>query len=53
MDRATPAAVIENGWSADQRVTGGTIADIAGRAAAVGVESPAVIVIGDVAALGV
>jgi uroporphyrin-III C-methyltransferase/precorrin-2 dehydrogenase/sirohydrochlorin ferrochelatase len=53
MDRATPAAVIENGWSADQRVTGGTIADIAGRAAAVGVESPAVIVIGAVAALGV
>ncbi len=52
MERGTPAAVIENGWSADQRVIGGTVADIADRAAVAGVRSPAVIVIGDVAALG-
>ena len=51
MDPRTPVAVIENGWSAQQRVTAGTVADIAGRATDVGVRSPAVIVIGDVAAL--
>jgi uroporphyrin-III C-methyltransferase / precorrin-2 dehydrogenase / sirohydrochlorin ferrochelatase len=51
MDPRTPVAVIENGWSAGQRVTTGTISDIAERAAEVGVESPAVVVIGDVAAL--
>ncbi|MET0966168.1 MAG: uroporphyrinogen-III C-methyltransferase, partial [Nakamurella sp.] len=51
MHPATPAAVIENGWAADQRVTKGTVDDIAALAKAVGVESPAVIVIGDVAAL--
>jgi len=51
MDAGTPAAVIEDGWSAQQRVIAGTIADIAHRAAEVGVRSPAVIVIGDVAAL--
>ena len=43
--------MIENGWSAQQRVTSGSITDIAARAAEVGVTSPAVIVIGDVAAL--
>jgi len=43
--------VIENVWTVDQRVTAGTIADIARRAEEVGASSPAVIVIGDVAAL--
>ena len=51
IDPQTPVAVIENGWSAQQRVTAGSITDIAARAAEVGVTSPAVIVIGDVAAL--
>jgi len=51
MAHGTPVAIIENGWTADQRVTVGTISDIAGRARAIGVRSPAVIVIGDVAAL--
>jgi uroporphyrin-III C-methyltransferase/precorrin-2 dehydrogenase/sirohydrochlorin ferrochelatase len=51
MDPRTPVAVIENGWTVDQRVTAGTIADIARRAEEVGASSPAVIVIGDVAAL--
>jgi uroporphyrin-III C-methyltransferase/precorrin-2 dehydrogenase/sirohydrochlorin ferrochelatase len=51
MDPRTPVAVIENGWTVDQRVTAGTVADIARRADEVGASSPAVIVIGDVAAL--
>ncbi len=45
----TPVAVVENGWSPEQRVTTGTIADIAERARSA--RSPAVIVIGAVAAL--
>jgi uroporphyrin-III C-methyltransferase/precorrin-2 dehydrogenase/sirohydrochlorin ferrochelatase len=51
IDPQTPVAIVENGWSTQQRVTSGTIADIACRATEVGVQSPAVIVIGDVAAL--
>jgi uroporphyrin-III C-methyltransferase / precorrin-2 dehydrogenase / sirohydrochlorin ferrochelatase len=35
----------------DQRVTIGTLGDIAQRAAAVGVENPAVVVVGDVVRL--
>lgn len=46
-----PVAIIENGYSKDQRVTVGTLGDIAGRAATVGVSSPAVIVVGDVVLL--
>lgn len=48
---AEPVAVIEKGTTADQRVTVATLATIAERAAARGVQSPAVIVIGAVAAL--
>jgi len=51
MNPHTPVAIIENGWSAEQRVTTGTVSDIVDRATEVGVQSPAVIVIGDVAAL--
>ena len=43
-----PVAVIERGFPPDQRVTLGTLADIADRAAEVGVENPAVVVVGDV-----
>ena len=46
-----PVAIIENGYSEDQRVTVGTLGDIAARAATVGVSSPAVIVVGDVVLL--
>jgi uroporphyrin-III C-methyltransferase/precorrin-2 dehydrogenase/sirohydrochlorin ferrochelatase len=48
---ATPAAVIEDGFGDRQRVTVGTLADIAERAAAVGVRPPAVVVVGNVVRL--
>ena len=44
-------AVIERGFSPDQRVTFGTLGGIAARAAAAGVENPAVVVVGDVVRL--
>ncbi|MGA8987541.1 uroporphyrinogen-III C-methyltransferase [Aeromicrobium sp.] len=50
-DPQTPAAVIENGYSAEQRVTVGTLATIADRAEAIGARSPAITVIGDVVTL--
>ncbi len=46
-----PVAIIERGFTPDQRVTFGTLGDIAERAAAVGVENPAVVVVGDVVRL--
>ena len=46
-----PVAVIERGFLPDQRVTFGTLADIAERAHEVGVENPAVVVVGDVVRL--
>ena len=47
----TPVAIVERGWTATQRTTVGTLADIADLAEARGVESPAVVVVGDVVAL--
>ncbi|GHH72472.1 uroporphyrinogen-III C-methyltransferase [Promicromonospora soli] len=47
----TPAAVVEDGYGARQRVTVGTLGNIAERAAAVGVRPPAVIVVGNVVRL--
>ena len=47
----TPAAVIERGTTDKQRVTVGTLATIADLADANGVETPAIIVIGDVVGL--
>ena len=49
--RDRPVAIIERGWMPDQRVTVGTVETIAAQAAAVGVENPAVIVVGDVVRL--
>jgi uroporphyrin-III C-methyltransferase/precorrin-2 dehydrogenase/sirohydrochlorin ferrochelatase len=43
-----PVAIVENGFAANQRVTFGTLADIAGKAARTGVANPAVVVVGDV-----
>jgi uroporphyrin-III C-methyltransferase / precorrin-2 dehydrogenase / sirohydrochlorin ferrochelatase len=45
----TPAAVVERGTTADERVVVGTLADIDARARRVGVENPAMLFIGDVA----
>ncbi|WP_432557556.1 uroporphyrinogen-III C-methyltransferase [Granulicoccus sp. GXG6511] len=47
-----PVAVVERGCTPQQRVTVAPLARIAGVAAARGVESPAVIVVGDVVRLG-
>ncbi len=47
----TPVAVVERGWLPGQRVTVGTLADIAERARTREVRSPAVVVVGDVVAL--
>ncbi|MGX1159987.1 uroporphyrinogen-III C-methyltransferase [Arthrobacter sp. SLBN-100] len=44
----TPVGIVENGYLPNQRVTIGTLGSIADQAEAVGVASPAVIVIGDV-----
>ena len=50
-DADTPAAVVESGWSDQQRVTVGTLSTIAERSAASGARAPAVTVIGDVVTL--
>jgi uroporphyrin-III C-methyltransferase/precorrin-2 dehydrogenase/sirohydrochlorin ferrochelatase len=47
----TPVAIVEDGYGSRQRVTVGTLADIAERAAAVGVRPPAVVVVGNVVRL--
>ena len=47
----TPAAVIERGWTPQQRTVVGTLADIADIADRAGVVSPAVVVIGEVVGL--
>jgi hypothetical protein len=46
-----PVAIVERGWTPRQRVTMGTLGDIAERARARGVAAPAVIVVGEVARL--
>ncbi|WP_349828153.1 uroporphyrinogen-III synthase [Brevibacterium litoralis] len=51
LDAEVPAAVVENGWAADQRVFTGTAASIVGIAAQHSVRSPAVVVIGEVVRL--
>src|SRR6185312_5786354 len=47
----TPFALIENGSRPEQRVILGTLADLPERARAEGVRSPALLVLGEVAAL--
>lgn len=46
-----PVAIVEDGFGPGQRVTVGTLASIAQQAAARGVRSPAVVVVGDVVRL--
>ena len=48
---STPVAVIEDGFGPRQRVTVGTLATIAAKAAEVGIKPPAVTVVGDVVRL--
>jgi uroporphyrin-III C-methyltransferase/precorrin-2 dehydrogenase/sirohydrochlorin ferrochelatase len=48
---STPFALIENGTRADQRVITGTLAQLAQRAASHRVTSPALLILGEVAAL--
>ncbi len=50
-DKNTPAAVIEKGTTAEQRVVIGTLEDIAHKVADAGIKSPAITVIGRVVAL--
>lgn len=50
-DPATPAAVVEDGYGAGQRVTVARLDQVAARAAQVGVQAPAVVVVGDVVTL--
>ena len=47
----TPAALIERGWSPEERLVGGTLGDIVERAKEANVQSPAILVVGDVVAL--
>ena len=50
-DPQTPAAIIENGTREGQRVITGTLASLPGKAAATGIKSPALIIIGSVVTL--
>jgi uroporphyrin-III C-methyltransferase/precorrin-2 dehydrogenase/sirohydrochlorin ferrochelatase len=50
-DPGTPAAVVEDGYGPDQRLTVGTLETIPDLAAARDVRPPAVIVLGDVVSL--
>lgn len=49
----TPVGIVEDGFGPRQRLTTGTLADIADQADAVGVRPPAVVVVGDVVSLAV
>jgi uroporphyrinogen III methyltransferase/synthase len=50
-DESCPVAVIARGTTSAQQTVVGTLADIAVRAAAAGIQPPALIVIGDVVGL--
>ena len=50
-DADTPVAIVQQGTTAQQSVVGGTLGSIAAQAAAANVRAPAVIVVGEVAAL--
>jgi uroporphyrin-III C-methyltransferase/precorrin-2 dehydrogenase/sirohydrochlorin ferrochelatase len=50
-DPETPVAVVESGWSDQQRVTVGTLETIADAAESAGARPPAVTVVGDVVTL--
>ena len=47
----TPVALVERGWTPEQRTTTTTLATAAADAAAAGVRAPAVVVVGEVVSL--
>lgn len=47
----TPAAIVQQGTTASQRVVTGTLADLAARAAAAGLRPPTLVIVGDVVRL--
>jgi uroporphyrin-III C-methyltransferase/precorrin-2 dehydrogenase/sirohydrochlorin ferrochelatase len=49
---STPFALVENGSRPEQRVLLGTLGELPERAAAAGIRSPALLILGEVAALG-
>jgi uroporphyrin-III C-methyltransferase/precorrin-2 dehydrogenase/sirohydrochlorin ferrochelatase len=51
-DAATPAAIVQEGSTAGQRVVRATLGDLAAAARAAGIRPPAIAVIGDVVAVG-
>ena len=51
-DESLPVAIIEEGTTANERITRGTLQDIVRRASETGVKPPAIIVFGEVAAAG-
>jgi len=50
-DASTPAAIIENGTRAGQRVITGTLESLADQANEAGIKSPALIIVGSVVTL--
>lgn len=51
-DKSTPAAVIQNGTLPEQKIVTGTLEDIKEKAEEAGIGTPAVIVVGETAGLG-
>lgn len=50
-DPQTPAAIVERGWTPDQRTVSATLSTVVQEAADAGVRAPSIVVIGEVAAL--
>lgn len=50
-DPQTPAAIVERGWTPDQRTISATLSTVVGAAADAGVRAPSIVVVGAVAAL--
>lgn len=51
-DEDTPVAIVESGWTPQQRTTFSTLGDVAEDARLVGVQAPAVVVVGEVVTVG-
>ena len=51
MDKSDKKTIVEQGTSAQQRVVTGSLAELASRVKAAGVESPALLIVGEVTRL--